>query len=199
MTQIKLPPLHPVWPCLSCVVNHSRKVVANSQRPTLACRDRECSAFLKEERRRPNSKADDRGQTQKRLKCVKDNSKEKKTLWPGVFFPSEGIFLESHDWTCQPCRCVALLSSVVGHMLFVVDSETQTTAYFVCTTKRLRLGSPFLFSQWKGEIDGYHLQSIALFERYPTFHRHHWIPSWANKPTRCFILSSICFLLSVRA
>lgn len=46
--------------------------------------------------------------------------------------------------------------------------QTQTV-YFVCAAKRLRLGSPFLFSQWKGEIDGYHLCGIALFERYQIF------------------------------
>lgn len=39
------PALLPIWPCLSCVVNHSRKVVANSQRPALAYPSRECSAF----------------------------------------------------------------------------------------------------------------------------------------------------------
>lgn len=82
--------------------------------------------------------------------------------------------------TCQRCQCVALLSSMVGHMLPCGWQQTQAV-YFACTAKRLRLGSPFLFSQWKGEIDGYHLCAEALFERYQTFHRHHWILFWANK------------------
>lgn len=92
------------------------------------------------------------------------------------------LFCSRNDLTCQPCQCVALLSSMVGRMLPCGWQQTQTV-YFVCTGKRLRLGSPFLFSQWKGEIDGYHLCGIALFERYQTFHRHHWILSWANKHT----------------
>ena len=48
-------------------------------------------------------------------------------------------------------------------------SSWLTAVYFVCVTKRLRLRSPFLFSQWKGEIDGYHLCGAALFGRYQTF------------------------------
>lgn len=82
--------------------------------------------------------------------------------------------------TCQRCQCVALLSTMVGHMLPCGWQQTQAV-YFACTAKRLRLGSPFLFSQWKGEIDGYHLCAEALFERYQTFHRHHWSLFWANK------------------
>lgn len=48
-------------------------------------------------------------------------------------------------------------------------SSWLTAVYFVCVAKRLRLRSPFLFSQWKGEIDGYHLCGAALFGRYQTF------------------------------
>lgn len=118
----------------------------------------------------------------KTLKCVKDNSKENKTQWP-VVFHQRASFSSRNDRTCQPCKCVALLSSVVGHTLPHCWQQTQTVC-FVCTAKRLRLGSPFLFSQWKGEIDGYHLCGIALFEKYqPFFYRHHWVLSWTNKHT----------------
>lgn len=106
---------------------------------------------------------------------------QKKTKHGDLLFSSEGIFCSRNDLTCQPL-------SVCGAVVFRGGTRAyprgwQQTVYFVCTAKRLRLGSPFLFSQWKGEIDGYHLRGIALFERYQTFHRHHWILSWANKHT----------------
>lgn len=133
-------------------------------------------------------------QKKKTLICVKINSKIKQKH-SGLLFSS---FCSFSNLTWEPCQHVALLTAVVGHMLPCGWQQTQTV-YFVCTAKLLRLGSPFLFSQWKGEIDRYHLCGTALFERYQTFHRHHWILSWANKHTRThthtesFILSSIFY------
>lgn len=104
-------------------------------------------------------------------------------------FHQRASFCGPNDLTCQLCQWVALLSSMVGHMIPCGWQQTQTV-YFACTAKRLRLGSPFLFSQWKEEIDGYHLCGIALFERYQPFRSHHRILYWANKHTS--IQKNVC-------
>ena len=162
-------PSLPIWPCLSCVVNHSRKVVANSQRPTLAYPHRECSAssfffFFFEVGKTGFKGWRWGGHTQKTLKCVKDNPKENKTLWPVVSFRGH-LFVLVMIQLVSPVgvwRCRVFCATTRA-------SSWLTAVYFVCVTKRLRLRSPFLFSQWKGEIDGYHLCAAALFGRYQTF------------------------------
>lgn len=139
--------------------------------------------FLKAGRGRQASRAEHRRRTQRSLKCVKDNPKGNKTPKPVVFIRGH-LFVPAVIWLVSAVsvwRC-CLPWWGGAHALPCGWQQTQTV-YFACTAKRLRLGSPFLFSQWKGEIDGYHLCATALFERYQTFHRHHWILSWANKHT----------------
>lgn len=104
------------------------------------------------------------GTHSKTLKCVKDNPKENKTLWPVVSFRGH-LFVLVMIQLVSPVgvwRCRVFCATTRA-------SSWLTAVYFVCVAKRLRLRSPFLFSQWKGEIDGYHLCGAALFGRYQTF------------------------------
>lgn len=181
-------PCLPIWPCLSCVVNHSRKVVANSQRTTQTYPSRECSAFLWEgQGRQPSRACGNKVQNsyicQKEFKWKQNNA--------ALCFLSEGTFLQwrwSNLSGLSVCGAVAFCSWT--HAVLKLTANKDSSAY---TTKWHHLGNPFLFSQWKDGTED--LGGTVVSETHRTSKRQLWHHYFTKKKCHKLIGEDVYFCL----